>query len=178
MNHNMSADIRNQGTTPTMKNRVTKLLSTGLAVCAVFTGMPDADAEAFLPDQLRILSTVPPNGDLNPYGVAFVPLGFQSGTGPLRPGQVLVSNFNNSANLQGTGTTIVRVSLAGPPFCFLCRTASPKWINWSWAFDSTGNTAEGLCDRWKRAFNRWHIQNGHAGLAPSDQQSWPSSRHD
>src|SRR4029077_8209211 len=110
MNHNMSADIRKQGTIPTTKNRVTKLLFTGVALYAVFTGMPRADAEAFLPDQFRILSTVPHNGDLNPYGIAFVPLGFQSGTGPLRPGQVLVSNFNNSANLQGTGTTIVRVS--------------------------------------------------------------------
>src|SRR4029077_4675949 len=110
MNRNISADVRNQGTIPTMKNRVTKLLSIGIALCAVFTGMPRADAEAFLPDQLRILSTVPPTGDANPYGAAFVPPGFQSGTGPLKPGQVLVSNFNNSANLQGTGTTIVRVS--------------------------------------------------------------------
>ena len=37
MNHNMSADIRNWGTIPTMKNRVTKLLSAGVALCAVFT---------------------------------------------------------------------------------------------------------------------------------------------
>ena len=125
MNHNMSADVRNQGTIPTMKNRVTKLLSAGVALCAVFTGMSRADAEAFLPDQFRILSTVPPNGDLNPYGVAFVPLGFQSGTGPLRPGQVLVSNFNNGANLQGTGTTIVRVSQAGPQFVFFAGPPHP-----------------------------------------------------
>jgi hypothetical protein len=43
-------------------------------------------------------STVPPNGDVNPYGVASVPRGF------------LVSNFNNSGNQQGTGTTIVRIN--------------------------------------------------------------------
>lgn len=55
-----------------------------------------------------IVSTVPPNGDLNPYGVAFVPGDFQSG-GPLQPGDILVSNFNASSNLQGTGTTIVDV---------------------------------------------------------------------
>jgi hypothetical protein len=30
----------------------------------------------FLPEQVRPVSTVPPNGDLNPYGVAFVPNGF------------------------------------------------------------------------------------------------------
>ena len=52
----------------------------------------------------RVVSTVPANGDVNPYGVAFVPNGFPTG-GPLEPGDVLVSNFNNSANLQGTGTT-------------------------------------------------------------------------
>lgn len=55
------------------------------------------------------ISTVPPNGDVNPYGVAFVPLDFPQG-GKLRAGDILVSNFNNSQNLQGTGTTIVRIS--------------------------------------------------------------------
>jgi hypothetical protein len=54
--------------------------------------------------------TVPLNiGDVNPYGVAFVPQGFPAG-GPLNAGDIIVSNFNNSANLQGTGTTIVRVN--------------------------------------------------------------------
>jgi hypothetical protein len=53
-------------------------------------------------------STVPFNGDVNPYGVAVVPSQIQSGT--LLPQHVLVSNFNNSKNLQGTGTTIVQVS--------------------------------------------------------------------
>jgi hypothetical protein len=88
--------------------------------------VPSIYAGDFLPEQLRILSTVPPNGDLNPYGVAFVPQGFQSGTGHLRPGQVLVSNFNNSANLQGTGTTIVRVSSAGTPFVFFAGPPHPS----------------------------------------------------
>jgi DNA-binding beta-propeller fold protein YncE len=62
-------------------------------------------------------STVPSNGDLNPYGVAFVPRQFPSG-GPMNPGDVLVSNFNNSANLQGTGTTIVRITPAGEQSLF------------------------------------------------------------
>jgi len=51
-------------------------------------------------------STVPLNGDVNPYGVAVVP----RSVGLLRQDHVLVSNFNSSANLQGTGTTIVQVS--------------------------------------------------------------------
>jgi DNA-binding beta-propeller fold protein YncE len=56
----------------------------------------------------RIVSTVPSNGDVNPYGVAFVPVGFPSG-GPLEPGNILVSNFNNNQNEQGTGSTIVAI---------------------------------------------------------------------
>jgi hypothetical protein len=62
-------------------------------------------------------STVPPNGDVNPYGVAFVPHGFPRG-GPLHPGDAIVSNFNNSGNLQGTGTTIVRVNNGTSPTVF------------------------------------------------------------
>jgi hypothetical protein len=54
----------------------------------------------------QVLSTVPSNGDVNPYGVAFVPAGFPTG-GLLQPGDILVSNYNNAQNLQGTGTTIV-----------------------------------------------------------------------
>lgn len=62
-------------------------------------------------------STIPPNGDLNPYGVAFVPTGFPSG-GATAAGAVLVANFNNSGNLQGTGTTIVSVSPTGQQSVF------------------------------------------------------------
>ena len=56
-----------------------------------------------------IASTVPGNGDVNPYGVAVV----GRSQGILHRGSVLVSNFNNKANLQGTGTTIVQVSPGG-----------------------------------------------------------------
>ena len=56
-----------------------------------------------------IASTVPPNGDVNPYGVAIVP----STTGALTAGDFLVSNFNAKSNDQGTGSTIVQISPAG-----------------------------------------------------------------
>ena len=69
-------------------------------------------SDAFIP-QLVNSSTVPANGDVNPYGVAFVPNGFPVG-GAIAAGDVLVSNFNNSANLQGTGTTIVQLAPRGP----------------------------------------------------------------
>ncbi|HEV2493960.1 MAG TPA: hypothetical protein VG204_12920 [Terriglobia bacterium] len=62
-------------------------------------------------------STVPANGDGNPYGVAFVPPGFPVG-GPLSAGDILVSNFNDGANEQGTGSTIVSISPDGAPSLF------------------------------------------------------------
>jgi hypothetical protein len=72
-----------------------------------------AQDNAFLPSQVWSISTVPSNGDVNPYGVVFVPDSFPVGTGLLHHGDVLVSNFNNSKNLQGTGTTIVDISNTG-----------------------------------------------------------------
>ncbi len=65
----------------------------------------------------RTTSTTPANGDLNPYGVAFVPDDFPLG-GSIAPGDVLVSNFNASSNLEGTGTTIVSISPAGQQTLF------------------------------------------------------------
>jgi len=41
-----------------------------------------------------------------------VPAGFPRG-GLIAPGDVLVSNFNNVTNTQGTGTTIVKLALNG-----------------------------------------------------------------
>jgi hypothetical protein len=58
-------------------------------------------------------STIASNGDVNPYGVAFVPEGFPKG-GKTASGDILVSNFNAAPPLgQGTGTTIVSVTPAG-----------------------------------------------------------------
>ena len=83
-----------------------------IAVTAPLSMAADAeDVEAFLP-RLIVSSTIPTNGDLNPYGVAFVPQNFPRG-GPLAPGDVLISNFNNFNNLQGTGTTIVKLTPNG-----------------------------------------------------------------
>src|ERR1700689_5403122 len=53
-----------------------------------------------------LTSTVPANGDENPYGIVTVP----RTSGLLVRGDLLISNFNNSANLQGTGTTIDEIS--------------------------------------------------------------------
>jgi uncharacterized protein (TIGR03118 family) len=62
--------------------------------------------------------TVPEGGDQNPYGVAFVPSDIKPG-GKLNPGDILVSNFNNQGDadhpggLQGTGTSIIRITPTG-----------------------------------------------------------------
>ena len=50
-----------------------------------------------------LASTSPDNGDLNPYAVVVAPVS----SGVIEQGDVLVDNFNNISNLQGTGTTIV-----------------------------------------------------------------------
>jgi hypothetical protein len=62
-----------------------------------------------LPAISTIAPTVPANGDVNPYGIATVPVS----KGTLVKGDILISNFNNSSNLQGTGTTIVEISPSG-----------------------------------------------------------------
>ncbi len=59
-------------------------------------------------------SSGPASGDQNPYGVAVVP----RSNGRLVRGDVLVSNFNNAGNQQGTGSSIVEVSPAGKAWVF------------------------------------------------------------
>ncbi|AJX34282.1 hypothetical protein [Burkholderia oklahomensis] len=65
-----------------------------------------AEPQGFLETLHRhatLVNTVPDNGDQNPYAIAVAPVS----SGAVHQGDVLVDNFNNSANLQGTGSTIV-----------------------------------------------------------------------
>ena len=81
------------------------------------------DDQAVLPSLTQIktiASTVPPNGDVNPYGVAQV----KRTIGTLRAGNILVSNFNDSGNFQGTGTTIVEVAPDGAVTLFAALDAA------------------------------------------------------
>ncbi len=58
--------------------------------------------------------TIPPDGDVNPYGVAVV----SQSQGTEIAGDVLVSNFNSGpppAGLQGRGTTIVQLDPSAAP---------------------------------------------------------------
>jgi len=72
----------------------------------------------------KVASTVPADGDVNPYGLVPVP----TSVGKLQAGQLLISNFNAKESAkesgQGTGTTIVQVSTAGKVSLF--ATIDPK----------------------------------------------------
>jgi hypothetical protein len=52
---------------------------------------------------VTLTSTVPDNGDQNPYAVVVAPVS----AGKIQKNDVLVDNFNDLSNLQGLGTTIV-----------------------------------------------------------------------
>ncbi|MCX5543946.1 hypothetical protein M3A49_31455 [Paraburkholderia sp. CNPSo 3076] len=91
-------------------------LGAGLFALSLGTVRAD-DLQAILPPAFATSSTVPSNGDVNPYGIAFVPFGVPSWS-TLKPGDVVVSNFNAQSNLQGTGTTIVKLVPNGQPVTF------------------------------------------------------------
>jgi hypothetical protein len=57
----------------------------------------------------ELASTTPANGDVNPYAIWVV----KRTVGAVSAGDVLVDNFNNKSNDQGTGTTIVDVHPSG-----------------------------------------------------------------
>jgi len=81
-----------------------------LAFALATTTLPPALAQAgdvgFLENLHRhttLASTVPANGDENPYAIFVAPVS----AGKVQKGDVLVDNFNDKNNLQGLGTTIV-----------------------------------------------------------------------
>ena len=88
---------------------LTGILAIALAIVPTFVFASGGSFIGPFNEVSTVASTVPGNGDINPYGVAVVP----STLGKLVRGNILVSNFNNSANLQGTGTTIVQVTPGG-----------------------------------------------------------------
>ena len=94
------------------RRRLSTTIAAALACAALTPGAASAFDHPFIGQFHTITSlgtTVPANGDVNPYGIATVP----QSVGALVRGDTLISNFNNAENLQGTGTTIVQVSPAG-----------------------------------------------------------------
>jgi hypothetical protein len=82
------------------------LLAAGVAVAPAAGASTNSSFAGGLTAITTVGSTVPKNGDVNPYGVAVV----TRSKDRLHQGDVLVSNFNDKANAQGTGTTIVEVA--------------------------------------------------------------------
>jgi hypothetical protein len=104
-------------------SRVATALVVALSAAALMSATAAAAGPPFLrtlPTQTVIGSTVPANGDINPYGIAVVPRAI----GNLVKNDVLVSNFNASSNLQGTGSTIVQISPQGAMSVFATVTAA------------------------------------------------------
>lgn len=96
----------------------TGILATFLAVIPC-----GAWAQNVLPLPAPSASTVPSNGDVNPYGVAYVPATVPT-DGSLQHGNILVSNFNDLNNLQGRGTTIVQITPQGQTTTFFTSTSA------------------------------------------------------
>ncbi|RKP45153.1 hypothetical protein [Trinickia fusca] len=81
-----------------------RLAATAAVLVAASTA--HAQPQGFLETIKRhttLINTVPENGDQNPYAIAVAPVS----AGTVKAGDVLVDNFNNATNLQGTGSTIV-----------------------------------------------------------------------
>jgi hypothetical protein len=83
-------------------------IGAGIVLCGQLgvlrTVFADSFFKPFLPLQV---STIPSNGDTTPYGLAVVPRGFPDDAS-ISPGEILVSNFNNTTTA-GQGTTIITV---------------------------------------------------------------------
>jgi hypothetical protein len=110
-----SQTMKKEPTMPAVLHRTFPpfLLGAAIAVLVLSAAAPArAEDDPFLQrfrTVLTVASTLPPNQDVNPYGIALV----ERSVGSLRRGSVLVSNFNDAANLQGTGTTIVQIDTDG-----------------------------------------------------------------
>ncbi len=97
----------------TMRNpRISALLRSAVCASAFAAALcPCAAALAAQPGafldgihrQTTLTTTVPDNGDQNPYAIVVAPVS----AGVVQKDDVLVTNFNNDGNLQGLGTTIV-----------------------------------------------------------------------
>jgi DNA-binding beta-propeller fold protein YncE len=89
-----------------VKGALAGLAAAGVALVSAAPIVAFAEPPSFLGTIHRhvlLASTVPDNGDLNPYAVVVAPVS----AGKVEKGDVLVDNFNDRSNLQGTGSTII-----------------------------------------------------------------------
>src|ERR1700755_2161998 len=86
--------------------RIGGAVALGCITATLLLGAPPARAQSVLATfkhHAIVVSTIPDNGDLNPYAVFIAP----ATVGKIQKGDVLVDNFNNLSNLQGTGGSII-----------------------------------------------------------------------
>lgn len=88
---------------PRLRLPVLAAAGTLLVATRLLAAAPDSFL-ARLHHHVTLASTVPENGDQNPYAIAVAPVS----AGKIQKNDVLVDNFNDKNNLQGLGTTIVR----------------------------------------------------------------------
>jgi DNA-binding beta-propeller fold protein YncE len=100
----MNQNARTRGTC--MKHLIRTIASAAVLASGLAGSIAHAAPIGFLETlhkNITLINTVPSNGDQNPYAVVVAPVS----AGTVKQGDVLVGNFNNAANLQGTGSTIV-----------------------------------------------------------------------
>lgn len=102
-------DVRTM-TEPKLAKAQRRMRHGALWLGLLFTGMAgtaQADAPKGMLESIHrhvtLTSSVADNGDLNPYAVVVAPVS----AGNIQKDDVLVDNFNDLSNLQGTGTTII-----------------------------------------------------------------------
>jgi hypothetical protein len=86
--------------------KVKQLITLTALLAAAINPLRAAEAKGFLETlrhQKTLTTTIPHNGDLNPYAIVVAPVS----AGKIQRGDILVDNFNGLSNLQGTGVTIV-----------------------------------------------------------------------
>src|SRR5271166_2015567 len=86
-------------------HRTRPVLALAIGLCG-FSHAALAESGGFLETlhhHSTLASTVPANGDQNPYAVIVAPVS----AGKIQKDDVLVDNFNDISNLQGLGTTII-----------------------------------------------------------------------
>lgn len=102
---------------------MTRLLTAALSSLLLLSAAGSAraaDPKGFLETIKRqsiLGSTVPENGDQNPYAIVVAPVS----AGKIQKDDVLVNNFNNSTNLQGVGSTIVAYTPATRKFSLFAK---------------------------------------------------------
>jgi len=100
-------------TSPVAARLAPLIVAAALAAVPALATAQGAVLPALTKDSV-VASTVPGNGDINPYGIVQV----KRSSGRLVAGNILISNFNASSNFQGTGTTIVQVAPDGTTTLF------------------------------------------------------------